>query len=148
MSDLVVPAGPGDFRISDAAIRYEDDSTNMRFGDAFRCACRSNVVDRTDLDSVVDSREARCRRRHSLPSDAEAGTGRRDDAGPENKLTFSHNTAANGTLSRSASTAGSRCVTMRWASRPAAGCDKVQFWRCNVADSAFYTRVNSKTVGV
>ena len=47
-----------DFRISDAAIRYEDDSTNMRFSTApLSLRLRGNMsADRTDLDVSTISR--------------------------------------------------------------------------------------------
>lgn len=50
-----------DFRISDAAIRYEDDSTNMRFSTApLSLRLRGNMsADRTDLDLRLTAQEMR-----------------------------------------------------------------------------------------
>ena len=50
-----------DFRIADAAIRYEDDSTNMRFSTApLSLRLRGNMsADRTDLDLRLTAQEMR-----------------------------------------------------------------------------------------
>ena len=85
-----------DFRISDAAIRYEDDSTNMRFSTApLSLRLRGNMsADRTDLDLRLTAAAMRfVSGGIPLLSDAEAELVAVIDADlANNRFTFSRNT--------------------------------------------------------
>lgn len=132
-----------DFRISDAAIRYEDDSTNMRFSTTpLSLRLQGNMsADRTDLDLRLTAAGLRfVSGGIPLLSDAEAELVAVIDADlKNNRFTFSHNT-----LRLNAVSVGlDGWVEMRddaLALDLKAGCDKVQFKDVLSLIPAFYTR--------
>ena len=132
-----------DFRISDAAIRYEDDSTNMRFSTApLSLRLRGNMsAERTDLDLRLTAKQMRfVSGGIPLLSGAEAELAAVIDADlKNNRFTFSHNT-----LRLNAISVGlDGWVELRddaLAVDLTAGCDKVQFKDVLSLIPAFYTR--------
>ena len=132
-----------DFRISDAVIRYEDDSTNMHFtATPLSLRLRGNMsADHTDLDLRLTAGAMRfVSGGIPLLSDAEADLSAVIDADlKNNRFTFSQNT-----LRLNAITVGlDGWVEMRdkaWAMDLKAGCDKVQFKDVLSLIPAFYTR--------
>ncbi len=132
-----------DFRISDAAIRYEDDSTNMRFSTApLSLRLRGNMsADQTDLDLRLTAPEMRfVSGGIPLLSGAEAELVAVIDADLANsRFTFSRNTLRLNAISvgldgwvELEDDAVAMDVT--------AGCDKVQFKDVLSLVPAFYTR--------
>ena len=132
-----------DFRISDAAIRYEDDSTNMRFSTMpLSLRLQGNMsADRTDLDLRLTAAAMRfVSGGIPLLSDAEAELVAVIDADlKNNRFTFSKNT-----LRLNAISVGlDGWVEMHddgLALDLKAGCDKVQFKDVLSLVPAFYTR--------
>ena len=132
-----------DFRISDAAIRYEDDSTNMRFSTVpLSLRLRGNMsAERTDLDLRLTARDLRfVSGGIPLLSGAEAELVAVIDADlANNRFTFSRNT-----LRLNAISVGlDGWVELRddaVAMDLTAGCDKVQFKDVLSLIPAFYTR--------
>lgn len=132
-----------DFRISDAAIRYEDDSTNMRFSTApLSLRLRGNMsADRTDLDLRLTAQEMRfVSGGIPLLSGAEAELVAVIDADLANsRFTFSRNTLRLNAISVGLDgwvELGDDAVAMDLT----AGCDKVQFKDVLSLIPAFYTR--------
>ena len=132
-----------DFRISDAAIRYEDDSTNMRFSTApLSLRLRGNMsADRTDLDLRLTAQEMRfVSGGIPLLSGAEAELVAVIDADlANNRFTFSRNTLRLNAISVGLDgwvELGDDAVVMDLT----AGCDKVQFKDVLSLIPAFYTR--------
>lgn len=132
-----------DFRISDAAIRYEDDSTNMRFSTApLSLRLRGNMsADRTDLDLRLTAQEMRfVSGGIPLLSGAEAELVAVIDADlANNRFTFSRNTLRLNAISVGLDgwvELGDDAVAMDLT----AGCDKVQFKDVLSLIPAFYTR--------
>ena len=132
-----------DFRISDAAIRYEDDSTNMRFSTApLSLRLRGNMsADRTDLDLRLTAQEMRfVSGGIPLLSGAEAELVAVIDADLANsRFTFSRNTLRLNAISVGLDgwvELGDNAVAMDLT----AGCDKVQFKDVLSLIPAFYTR--------
>lgn len=132
-----------DFRISDAAIRYEDDSTNMRFSTApLSLRLRGNMsADRTDLDLRLTAQEMRfVSGGIPLLSGAEAELVAVIDADLANsRFTFSRNTLRLNAISVGLDgwvELGDDAVAMDLT----AGCDKVQFKDVLSLVPAFYTR--------
>lgn len=132
-----------DFRISDAAIRYEDDSTKMRFSTMpLTLRLRGNMsAERTDLDLRLTAAGMRfVSGGIPLLSDAEAELNAVVDADlKNNRFTFSRNT-----LRLNAISVGlDGWVEMRGDALAVdlrAGCDKVQFKDVLSLVPAFYTR--------
>lgn len=132
-----------DFRISDAAIRYEDDSTNMRFSTApLSLRLRGNMsADRTDLDLRLTAAAMRfVSGGIPLLSDAEAELVAVIDADlANNRFTFSRNTLRLNAISVGLDgwvELDGDAVAMDLK----AGCDKVQFKDVLSLIPAFYTR--------
>ena len=132
-----------DFRSSDAAIRYEDDSTNMRFSTApLSLRLRGNMsADRTDLDLRLTAQEMRfVSGGIPLLSGAEAELVAVIDADLANsRFTFSRNTLRLNAISVGLDgwvELGDDAVAMDLT----AGCDKVQFKDVLSLIPAFYTR--------
>ena len=132
-----------DFRISDAAIRYEDDSTNMRFSTApLSLRLRGNMsADRTDLDLRLTAAAMRfVSGGIPLLSDAEAELVAVIDADlANNRFTFSRNTLRLNAISVGLDgwvELDGDAVLMDLK----AGCDKVQFKDVLSLIPAFYTR--------
>ena len=132
-----------DFRISDAAIRYEDDSTNMRFSTApLSLRLRGNMsADRTDLDLRLTAAAMRfVSGGIPLLSDAEAELVAVIDADlANNRFTFSRNTLRLNAISVGLDgwvELDGDAVAMDLK----AGCDKVQFKDVLSLVPAFYTR--------
>ena len=132
-----------DFRISDAAIRYEDDSTNMRFSTApLSLRLRGNMsADRTDLDLRLTAQEMRfVSGGIPLLSGAEAELVAVIDADlANNRFTFSRNTLRLNAIAVGLDgwvELGDDAVAMDLT----AGCDKVQFKDVLSLIPAFYTR--------
>ena len=132
-----------DFRISDAAIRYEDDSTNMRFSTApLSLRLRGNMsADRTDLDLRLTAQEMRfVSGGIPLLSGAEAELVAVIDADlANNRFTFSRNTLRLNAISVGLDgwvELDDDAVVMDLT----AGCDKVQFKDVLSLIPAFYTR--------
>ena len=132
-----------DFRISDAAIRYEDDSTNMRFSTApLSLRLRGNMsADRTDLDLRLTAQEMRfVSGGIPLLSGAEAELVAVIDADlANNRFTFSRNMLRLNAISVGLDgwvELGDDAVVMDLT----AGCDKVQFKDVLSLIPAFYTR--------
>ena len=132
-----------DFRISDAAIRYEDDSTNMRFSTApLSLRLRGNMsADRTDLDLRLTAQEMRfVSGGIPLLSGAEAELVAVIDADlANNRFTFSRNTLRLNAISVGLDgwvELDDAAVVMDLT----AGCDKVQFKDVLSLIPAFYTR--------
>lgn len=132
-----------DFRISDAAIRYEDDSTNMQFATApLSLRLRGNMsADRTDLDLRLTAAAMRfVSGGIPLLSDAEAELVAVIDADLANKrFTFSRNTLRLNAISVGLDgwvELDGDAVAMDLK----AGCDKVQFKDVLSLIPAFYTR--------
>ena len=132
-----------DFRISDAAIRYEDDSTNMRFSTApLSLRLRGNMsADRTNLDLRLTAQEMRfVSGGIPLLSGAEAELVAVIDADLANsRFTFSRNTLRLNAISVGLDgwvELGDDAVAMDLT----AGCDKVQFKDVLSLIPAFYTR--------
>lgn len=132
-----------DFRISDAAIRYEDDSTSMRFSTApLSLRLRGDMsAAKTDLDLRLTARGMRLVS-GGIPmlSDAEAELNAVIEADLENnRFTFSHNK-----LRLNAIEVGlDGWVELKddaVAMDITAGCDKVQFKDVLSLIPAFYTR--------
>ncbi len=132
-----------DFRISDAAIRYEDDSTNMRFSTApLSLRLRGNMsADRTDLDLRLTAQEMRfVSGGIPLLSGAEAELVAVIDADlANNRFTFSRNTLRLNAISVGLDgwvELDDDAVVMDLT----AGCDKVQFKDVLSLIPALYTR--------
>ena len=132
-----------DFRISDAAIRYEDDSTNMRFSTApLSLRLRGNMsADRTDLDLRLTAQEMRfVSGGIPLLSGAEAELVAVIDADlANNRFSFSRNTLRLNAISVGLDgwvELDDDAVVMDLT----AGCDKVQFKDVLSLIPAFYTR--------
>ena len=132
-----------DFRISDAAIRYEDDSTNMRFSTApLSLRLRGNMsADRTDLDLRLTAAAMRfVSGGIPLLSGAEAELVAVIDADlANNRFTFSRNTLRLNAISVGLDgwvELDGDAVAMDLK----AGCDKVQFKDVLSLIPAFYTR--------
>ena len=132
-----------DFRISDAEIRYEDDSTNMRFSTApLSLRLRGNMsADRTDLDLRLTAQEMRfVSGGIPLLSGAEAELVAVIDADlANNRFTFSRNTLRLNAISVGLDgwvELDDAAVVMDLT----AGCDKVQFKDVLSLIPAFYTR--------
>ena len=132
-----------DFRISDAAIRYEDDSTNMRFSTVpLSLRLRGNMsADRTDLDLRLTAAAMRfVSGGIPLLSDAEAELVAVIDADlANNRFTFSRNTLRLNAISVGLDgwvELDGDAVAMDLK----AGCDKVQFKDVLSLIPAFYTR--------
>lgn len=132
-----------DFRISDAAIRYEDDSTKMRFSTTpLTLRLRGNMsAERTDLDLRLTAAGMRfVSGGIPLLSDAEAELNAVVDADlKNNRFTFSHNTLRLNAISMGLD----GWVEMRGdalAVDLTAGCERVQFKDVLSLVPAFYTR--------
>ena len=132
-----------DFRISDAAIRYEDDSTNMRFSTApLSLRLRGNMsADRTDLDLRLTAAAMRfVSGGIPLLSGAEAELVAVIDADlANNRFAFSRNTLRLNAISVGLDgwvELDGDAVLMDLK----AGCDKVQFKDVLSLIPAFYTR--------
>ena len=132
-----------DFRISDAAIRYEDDSTNMRFSTApLSLRLRGNMsAERADLDLRMTAWGMRLVSGGvALLSDAEAEL----DAVIDADFAHSRFTLSRNTLRLNAVRVGlDGWVEMRGDALAVdlrAGCDKVQFKDVLSLIPAFYTR--------
>ena len=132
-----------DFRTSDAAIRYEDDSTNMRFSTApLSLRLQGNMsAERTDLDLRLTAQEMRfVSGGIPLLSGAEAELVAVIDADlANNRFTFSRNTLRLNAIAVGLDgwvELGDEALAMDLT----AGCDKVQFKDVLSLIPAFYTR--------